>query len=77
MAVAYKVKVASISTDGINIYLELEIFDGVHNMPNLYPVFPADTAASAIDTYIQAIADAAPSLGASFTPLVGKTYTQA
>ena len=76
MAVKYKVTIRSISTDGTNIYLEIEVFDGEHTLPTLRPSFDKNITAAEIDTYVQAIADAAPTLAESIYSLVGKVYTQ-
>lgn len=74
---AYKVTIKSISTDGTNLFVEANVFDGSHTLPPITPSFSVETSASEIDTYFQAIADAAPSLSGAMQELVGKTYTQA
>lgn len=70
MPVAYRVKIKSISTDGTNLYLEIEIFNGLHTLPTLRPSFPVGTAASDITSYIQTIANNQPVLDQAIADLV-------
>ena len=74
---AYSVKLNSISTDGTTLFLDISIFDGLRTFPPIKPSFTVGTSAATIDTFLQAIADEAPTLNATLAELVGKTYTQA
>lgn len=74
---AYKVKIDTIASDGTNLYFEASISDGPTTFPQIRPSFSVETPASEIDTYFQAVANAAPTLAASFQALAGKVYTQA
>jgi hypothetical protein len=74
---AYKVKIDTIGSDGTNYYFEASISDGMTTFPPIRPSFSVEAAASEIDTYFQAVADAAPTLTSAIRALVGKTYTQA
>jgi len=75
MPPTYRVKVVSISTDGTNLFFEVSIFDGVHTLPYIYPVFPVGTSAATITTYLQTIADNRPALSADIEALVGTGVT--
>lgn len=75
MANGYKVVISNITTDGTNLYVQVEINDGVHQMPSIIPVFPVGTAASVITAYIQQIANNAPTLDSGIAALVGSSVT--
>jgi hypothetical protein len=77
MAVKFRVKVKSISTDGTNLFLEVEIFDGLHTLPPLRPSFPVETTAATIQSYLQTIADNRPSLPADIADLVNTEVVEA
>lgn len=77
MANAYKVTINSISTDGTNLFVELSVFDGIHTLPLLRPVFAVGTTAAAIQAYAQAIANNQPALAADIGALVNTTLTGA
>ena len=71
MANPYKVFIRSISTDGTNIYVEAEIFDGFHSFPAIRPSFLVGTTAATITAYLQAVANAQPVLDLTLGALVG------
>lgn len=73
MANPYRVTVRSISTDGTNLFLEIEIFDGLHTLPTLRPSFSVGTTAATINSYLQAIANNQPTLTSDINALVGTT----
>jgi hypothetical protein len=62
MANPYRVLVKSISTDGTTIYVEAEIFDGLHAWPPIRPTFMVGTSAATITNYLQTIANSQPTL---------------
>lgn len=70
MANPYKATIRSISTDGTNLFLEVEVFDGSRTLPYLYPTFPVGTAAATITSYVQTIANNQPALTADIEALV-------
>jgi hypothetical protein len=72
MANPYRVTIRSISTDGTNYYVELEIFDGLHQLPTIRPAFDASTADTDIQAYVQNIANAQPTLPLAIQNLVGQ-----
>ena len=75
MASGFKVTIDSITTDGTNLFLEVRISNGLQTFPTIRPVFPVGTAASAITTYIQNIANSVPALTADIAALVGTNVT--
>lgn len=77
MANAYKVTIKGITTDGTNLFVEVSIFDGVHTMPSIFPVFPVGTSAAIISAYVQSIADSQPTLAGGIADLVNTTVTGA
>lgn len=77
MANGYRLRVDTISTDGTNLFMSVTVNDGTHALPPITPNFPVGTAASAIDTYLQAIVDNGSSLSSDIAALVGKTYVGA
>lgn len=62
MASQYRVTLRAAADDGTNIYCDVEISTGAKTFPLIRPVFPTGTAASVITTYMQTIADNAPTL---------------
>lgn len=74
---AYKVRINTIGSDGTNLYFEASVSDGPTTFPPVRPSFSVETTASEIDTYFQAIANAAPTLSSGIAALAGKVYTQA
>ena len=74
---AYKVKIDTIVSDGTNLYFEASISDGDHTSPSIRPSFSVEATVAEINTYFQAVADAAPTLSASIQELAGRVYTQA
>lgn len=74
----YKTTIRSITTDGTNYYLEVEIFNGLHTFVTIRPAFDVSTTtADDIDAYVQAIADSQPVIAGDIKALVGKTYNGA
>lgn len=71
MANPYKVFVRSISTDGTSLFLEVEVFDGLHTFPTIHPSFAVGTTAAEIRTYLQTIVDSQPILEPEFHSLIG------
>lgn len=69
------VTVIGVATDGTNIFLEINIFNGTSTSQTLRPVFPATTSVSTITTYLQNIANAKPVLAANMAALLGTTYS--
>jgi hypothetical protein len=74
---AYTLKIKNMATDGTNIFMEVAVSDGATTMPDIRPTFPADATVASINTYMQSIADNAPTLGRIYQELTGKTYTGA
>lgn len=72
MANPYRVTIRSISTDGTNYYAELEIFDGLHQLPTVRPAFDVSTSDVDILAYVQNIANAQPTLPLAIQNLVGQ-----
>ncbi len=70
MANAYRVTLKSIVSDGTNLFLEVEIFTGVQTFQIIRPSFEAGTTAATIQAYLQAIANAQPTLPADVSALV-------
>lgn len=77
MANGFSVRIESAVTDGANIFFAVKISSPTQTLELVRPVFPAGTAASVIDTYMQKIADTGPALTAAISVLVGKSYTGA
>jgi hypothetical protein len=77
MANGYKARIESAVSDGTNIFLAVKIDSPTGTYELIRPVFKVGTAASVIDTYLQAIADTGPSLAAGIAAIVGKSYTGA
>lgn len=77
MANAYSVTIKSIATDGTNLFVTISIFDGLHTLPDITPVFPVGTPAEDIRSYVQTIADNQPALAADLGDLVSLTIAGA
>lgn len=71
MANPYNVFIRSISSDGTNIYVEAEIFDGLHAFPAIRPTFMVGTTAATITAYLQTVANNQPVLNPAIGALVG------
>lgn len=67
----YKVFVRSISTDGTSLFLDIEVFNGLHTLPTIHPSFSVDTPAADIITYLQNIVINQPRLDPLLHVLVG------
>lgn len=70
-----KATVKSAASDGTNIYLEVEIFNGDVTLPMLRPVFPIGTTAAEITTYLTTIANIRPTVAAAIIDLVNSPIT--
>lgn len=77
MANAYKATITNIGTDGTNLFVEVSVFDGLHTLPPLRPVFPVGTTAAAIRAYVQTLADNQPALSQDIADIVGVTLAGA
>lgn len=77
MANGFSVRIESAVSDGVNIFLTAKIASASQTYELIRPVFKVGTAASTIDTYMQAIADGGPTLASAIVAIVGKTYTGA
>lgn len=77
MANAYRVVCRSIVSDGTNIFLEVEIYNGTTTLPIIRPVFEVGTSRATILAYLQQIADNQPALNASLLDLVNLTVVGA
>ena len=73
MANPYSITINSISTDGTNYFVTATVFDGVHNLPSITPVFPVGTSPADINTYLQNIATNQPTLPGNIAALVNTT----
>jgi hypothetical protein len=72
MAVS-KVTIKSIASDGTNLFLDVEVFNGDTTLPILRPIFPVGTSASTIQDYLEVIANNRPTLAADIAALVNST----
>ena len=70
MANPYIVTIKGIISDGENIYVEMNIFNGNSTTPSFIPSFPVGTTAATIKAYAQAVADAQPVLDPFVAALV-------
>lgn len=77
MANAYRVTCRSIVSDGTNIFLEVEIYNGSQTLPLIRPVFEVGTSRSTILAYLQQIADNQPVLSGSLLDLVNNVVVGA
>ena len=62
--------VRSIVSDGTNLFLEVEVYNGDRTLPLLRPTFPVGTTASEIQTYLQTIANNRPSITQDIAELI-------
>src|SRR5687767_2759406 len=60
------------TTDGKNLYMEISVFDGEHTN-KLAPVFPANTTAAAINSYMKELIEKSPKLPAEIESLMQST----
>lgn len=67
----FKVFVRSISTDGTSLFLEVEVFNGLHTLPTIHPSFAVGTTAAQIISYLQTIANNQPVLDPTLKAIVG------
>lgn len=77
MANGYKVTLKSALSDGTNIFTEMEVYDGLRTQPIIRPVFKSGTTAATITTYMQTIANNAPTLAADVSAIVGSSVAGA
>lgn len=70
-----KATVKTAASDGTNIFLEVEIFNGDVTLPLLRPVFPVGTTAAVITTYLTLIANNRPVLAADIAAMVNSPIT--
>ena len=73
MANPYSVKINSVATDGTNVYVKFQIFDGLHTSAELQTDFPANVSAATINSYMQTVANNQPALTGSLGALVSTT----
>jgi hypothetical protein len=73
MANAYTVTVISIVSDGTNIFLEVQIYNGSQTLPLIRPTFPVGTSRATIVSYLQTIADTQPKMPTDLPDLVSAT----
>lgn len=69
MAVS-KATIKSAASDGTNIYLEVEIFNGDVTLPLVRPVFPVGTTIATINTYLAVVANNRPTLAADIAAAI-------
>jgi hypothetical protein len=67
-----RVTVAGSNTDGKNLFMEVDVFDGEHNN-RLFPVFPAGTTAQAITEYCKKLIETNPKVPAEISGMMQKT----
>jgi hypothetical protein len=70
-----KATVRSVASDGTNIFLEVEVYNGDITLPLLRPVFPVGTTAADITTYLQTIANNRPVAAQAINELINVTIT--
>lgn len=75
MANGYRVRIDSITTDGTNLFVQVGINDGAHQLPPITPIFPVGTSAATITTYIQTIANNGPTLSSDIAAIVGSSVS--
>lgn len=71
----WTVTVLSLATDGINLYLEVQISNGQTTFPIIRPVFELGTTVATIEAYLQSVADIHPTIFSDVAVLCGRTYT--
>jgi hypothetical protein len=64
--------VVGANTDGKNLFMEIDVFDGEHNN-RLEPVFPAGTTSVAITDYLKKLIEDNPKLPAEIVGMMQKT----
>lgn len=73
---AFKVTVTNIISDGTNIYVSANIYDGGEKtMGPITPVFPSGTSAATIQAYLQVVANNRPTLAADVAALENSVIT--
>ncbi len=77
MANAYKITCLSVATDGTNIFVECQVYDGSKTLPIIRPVFEFGTSRATILAYLQQIANNQPAIDATLLDLVGLTLAGA
>lgn len=71
MANAYTVRVISITSDGTNLFLEVQLDTGIQTLPIIRPTFEVGTTFAQIQSYLQTIANNQPTLASDLPALVG------
>ncbi len=69
MAVS-RATIRSAASDGTNIFLEVEVYNGDVTLPILRPVFPVGTSATTISAYLANIANNRPSVAQGIAEMV-------
>lgn len=77
MANGYKVKLRSATSDGTNIYTEMEVYANGQTQELIRPVFKVGTTAATITAYMQNIADNGASLAATISAIIGSSVSGA
>lgn len=77
MANGYGARLVSAVSDGTNIYTEVEVTSPTQTYPIVRPVFKVGTSAATITSYLQVLANNAPTLAADVSAIVGKSVTGA
>lgn len=70
MANPYSVTLRAAADDGTNTYLLIEITDGSRTMPLIQATLPTGTSASAIQTFMQNIANNQPTVSSTVQALI-------
>lgn len=69
------ITVKTAASDGTNIFLEVEVFNGDVTLPLLRPIFPVGTSAATITSYLTNIANNRPTLAADIVAMVNSPIT--
>lgn len=72
-----QVTVKSIASDGSNLFLEIEVFNGDVTESLIRPVFPVGTSLATIRSYLQTIANNRPTISSDLVPLINSPVVEA
>lgn len=72
MANPYSATLRAAADDGTNTYLLIEVTDGTRTMPLIQIVVPTGTSATAIQTYMQNIANNQPTVAATLQNIINQ-----
>ncbi len=73
---AFKVTVTNVVNDGTNLFISAMIYDGGEKtMGPITPVFPVGTTAAQVASYLQTVANNAPTLTRDIASLIGSVVT--